>query len=82
MAQREKLIERLKSAPKDFNWGQAVKLMGQLGFRVLEGEGSRVRFHHDERNVTILLHKPHPGSQLPRYAVRMLRDKLLEEGMI
>lgn len=43
--------------------------------------GSRVKFTN-EKNGSILLHKPHPRKELLEYQVKQLREKLEQEGLI
>lgn len=62
MGQKEKLIQRLKSKPKDFTFEDAETLLNYLEFvRSNKGRtsGSRVMFT-SAAHGTILLHKPHP----------------------
>ena len=47
MTKKEKLIQRLKSKPKDFSWNETASLLTGLGFtEVKKGKtgGSRRRF--------------------------------------
>ncbi|MBQ2817205.1 MAG: type II toxin-antitoxin system HicA family toxin [Clostridia bacterium] len=72
MGQKEKLIKRLKSKPKDFTFDEAETLLKYLGFlRSDKGRtsGSRVMFTNDE-GISILLHKPHPRKELLSYQVK------------
>ncbi len=85
MGQKEKLIEKLKSNPKDFTFNEAESLLGYLAFhRHNKGKtsGSRVIFTSDEYKIKILLHKPHPRKELLEYQVRQLVEQLEEEGLI
>ena len=64
MGQKEKLIQRLKSRPKDFTFQEAETLLGYLDYkRSNKGKtsGSRVVFESTE-HANILLHKPHPNN--------------------
>lgn len=66
MGQKEKLIQRLKSRPKDFTFQEAETLLGYLDYkRSNKGKtsGSRVVFESTE-HANILLHKPHPNNEL------------------
>ncbi|MCU7904956.1 MAG: type II toxin-antitoxin system HicA family toxin [Candidatus Thiodiazotropha sp. (ex Epidulcina cf. delphinae)] len=55
-------------------------LLKALGFRQLEGAGSRVRFVKGD--LQIRLHKPHPQRELKAYAVRQVREVLESEGLL
>jgi hypothetical protein len=63
MGTKEKLIERFKSQPKDFNWDELVRLFSIFGYKIDnkgKTSGSRVIFAKGESSYTA--HKPHPGS--------------------
>ena len=84
MGQKEKLIERLKSRPKDFTFSDAETLLRFLSYkRYNKGRtsGSRVMFV-SEGHPAILLHKPHPRKELLSYQIRQLIDILEQEGLI
>ena len=64
-----KLLERLRSKPKDFRWNELTKLLGLLGYRQIEGKGSRVKFYLESPRSLISLHKPHPEEILKTYQI-------------
>ncbi|WP_069658617.1 type II toxin-antitoxin system HicA family toxin [Arcticibacter eurypsychrophilus] len=71
MSKAEKLIERFKSVPADFTWAEIKSVLGILGFEEIgtgKTSGSRCRFINSNK-VVILLHKPHPGSIVKKYAI-------------
>lgn len=77
MSKKEKLIARLLSCPKDFNYNEAKVLLQYLGFEESNKgrtSGSRVEFIR--RKDTILLHKPHPNGDLKTYQVKQLISTL------
>lgn len=83
MGKKEKLIERLKSIPKDFTFSELQALMNALGFEQCEKgrtSGSRVKFVKGE--VFIILHKPHPRKELLEYQVKQVYDNLKKAGLI
>ena len=83
MGKLEKLIQRLKSNPKDFTFDEMNTLLLALGFEVSnkgKTSGSRVKFFKD--NIFIILHKPHPRKELLAYQVKQIIDILTEEGLI
>ena len=85
MGQKEKLIARLKSIPKDFTFDEAESLLGYLTYRRSnqgQTSGSRVIFLSAEYKSKILLHKPHPRKELLEYQVRQLVEQLEQEGLI
>lgn len=84
MGQKDKLIQRLKSKPKDFTFDDAETLLGYLDFsRSNKGRtsGSRVMFTSEEHG-SILLHKPHPQKELKSYQIKQLIEVLEQEGLI
>ena len=84
MTRKEKLIQRLKSKPKDFTWNEMISLLTGLGFsEVKTGKtsGSRRRFINSS-NVIIALHKPHPGNILKRYQIDQIIEILSGEELI
>lgn len=84
MGQKEKLIRKLKSRPKDFTFDEAETLLNYLTYhRSNKGRtsGSRVIFISDEY-APILLHKPHPRKELLDYQIKQLVEVLEQEGLI
>ena len=82
MGQKDKLIKRLKSKPRDFTFEEAETLLNYLGFIASnkgKTSGSRVMFM-SETHGTILLHKPHPRNELKNYQIKQLLDVLEQEG--
>ena len=84
MGQKEKLIQRLKSRPRDFTFNEAETLLVYLSYRRLDKgktSGSRVAFVSDD-HAPILLHKPHPRKELLAYQIKQLIDTLEQEGLL
>ncbi|MBQ7796731.1 MAG: type II toxin-antitoxin system HicA family toxin [Lachnospiraceae bacterium] len=84
MGKKDKLINRLKSKPKDFTFEEAESLLGFFAYeRSDKGKtsGSRVVFKN-QKHPPILLHKPHPGNELKSYQVKQLVSILEQEGLI
>ena len=84
MGQKEKLIKKLKSRPKDFTFEEAEALLKYFAYsRSNKGRtsGSRVMFVSDEY-APILLHKPHPRKELLDYQIKQLIEVLEQEGLI
>lgn len=84
MGQKEKLIKRLKSKPKDFTFEEAETLLGYLSYRRSDKgrtSGSRVAFISED-HAPILLHKPHPRKELLSYQVKQLLETLEQEGLL
>lgn len=84
MGQKEKLIQRLKSRPKDFTFEEAELLLRYFSYeRSDKGRtsGSRVMFVSAE-HPPILMHKPHPRKELLSYQVKQLLELLSQEGLV
>ena len=86
MGNKEKLIERLLSRPKDFTYEEMVTLLSYLGFHLHQGNGSRVKFikenKDDNTNNVIHFHKPHPSRILKMYVLEQVIEKLREDGLL
>ena len=83
MSKKEKLLQRLKSKPKDFTYDEVKKILNNLGF--LEDNkgktsGSKVMFKNID-NKKIALHKPHPSKILKSYQINEI-VRLLKEWRI
>ena len=84
MGKKEKLIERLKSKPKDFTFEEAESLLQYFSYRRSnkgKTSGSRIMFVSDE-HAPILMHKPHPRKELLEYQVKQLIEVLEQEGLL
>ena len=84
MGQKEKLIQRLKTKPKDFSFNDAEALLGYLDYSLVnkgKTSGSRVMFV-SETHGSILLHRPHPQKELKTYQIKQLKKFLEQEGLI
>lgn len=54
MSKVEKLIEKLKSKPKDFTWDEKLKVLNYFGFeQMAQGKtgGSRRKFVNNEKQI-------------------------------
>jgi hypothetical protein len=60
-------------------WKAVEALLIGVGCRVIEGNGSRVRFEKD--GLMISFHRPHPAKEAKRYQVRDARDYLMKIGI-
>ena len=84
MSKKEKLLQRLKSRPKDFTYDEAKAILNSLGFaedNKGKTSGSRVTFIN-EFSAKIDLHKPHPGNVLKSYQINKLINILKEMEVI
>lgn len=63
----------------NLKWRDLEKLVIALGGRVEEGAGSRVLLVLNEEQAAF--HRPHPGKEAKRYAVRLFKEFLLSAGV-
>ena len=85
MGQKDKLLNRLCSHPKDFSFDEVEKLLSYYGYhRINKGKtsGSRIAYISDRHYRPILMHKPHGRKDLLDYQVKQLVDHLKQEGLI
>lgn len=78
MSKVEKLIEKLKSKPKDFTWDEMIKVLNCFGFeQMAQGKtgGSRLKFMNGNKQI-ISLHEPHPQKVLKWYQLDIIIDFL------
>jgi len=78
MGKHDKLFERFMKHPplKDLTFKELETLLSALGFVMIQGSGSRVKFVHADKNLVISLHKPHPSNLLKTYIVKEIQQLL------
>jgi len=84
MSNKEKLLQRLKTKPKDFTYDEAKTILNSLGFvenNKGKTSGSRVVFMN-EYGYKVEMHKSHPGNILKSYQVNSLINELKEMEVI
>ena len=84
MSQKEKLIRRLKTKPKDFNFNEISVLLGYFSYECFnkgKTSGSRIIFVSKEHH-SITLHKPHSRKELLTYQIKQIIEMLEQEGLI
>lgn len=85
MGKEDKQISRLKSIPADYTYSEAKALAARFGYvEKSKGKtsGSRVLLYRESDGRKILLHKPHPGDIMKKYAVRDLLEVFVRNGDI
>ncbi len=80
MSKHDKLLIRLLSKPKTFDWNDLRTVLQGLGYQELQGSGSRVKFYHAETKDVISLHQPHPGNDMKVGAIKDVANHLKEKG--
>ena len=85
MNKKDKLLQRFYGMPKDFTFDELKALFGIYGFTVGNKgatSGSRVEFVNEERNLSYITHKPHPGNIIKTYMMKQVTDYLKRNGFI
>ena len=73
---------RLLDGRRAVTWKELVTLLKSLGYKEIQGDGSRVKFDNGNPDDTINLHRPHPGNQVKDYAVKLVLEKLTRAKML
>ncbi|MCB5194719.1 type II toxin-antitoxin system HicA family toxin [Deefgea salmonis] len=82
MSKAGKLLQRLKSLPRDFTWDDLKSVMSQHGFELHTGAGSARKFIYKKTNYPFAIHEPHPGSIMKPYALKAAVSALKDVGEI
>jgi HicA toxin of bacterial toxin-antitoxin, len=80
-SRHRKTLEAVFAEPTKSNiaWTDIEALLINVGCKLTEGSGSRVKFSHGEE--TLSFHRPHPGKEAIRYQVRDARALLEKIGV-
>jgi len=80
MSKKDKLLTKFLEIPprKNLTFNELDSLLVSCGFRKIEGAGSAVKFYHQENDILINLHKPHPSNILKVYLIKQIQSKLME----
>lgn len=79
MPKKEDLIEKLfrKPYPKNFTMRELNQLMSKCNCEKGEGgRGSGVKYTHTKTNRVLQFDQPHPGNELYKYQVEMVKEFL------
>lgn len=84
MAKHEKALEKMCAipTPSDVKWGELQKVLERLGYKMLNGKGSRRKFYHGDKNALIICHAPHPSPNVDKGCVADVVLHLREHGFI
>lgn len=76
-----KTLQKIFDRPtrSDIEWPHVRSLLIACGANIREGRGSRVRIVLNTRILS--LHTPHPGKELKKYAVELVREFLEISGI-
>lgn len=84
MSQKDKLIKKLKSRPKNMTFDEVEALLNSLDYKKSDKgrtSGSRVIFESD-KHPAILLHKPHLRKEMLEYQIKQIIEILETEEHI
>lgn len=82
MTKHKKLLEKIRRPDSNWVWSELCALLIGLGYRQLEGSGSRVKFDNGDALGLINLHRPLPGNEVKSYVIAQVREKLHTGGLI
>jgi hypothetical protein len=63
----------------DVNWADIVALLKYMGAEISQGKGSRVRIVLND--IRAVFHRPHPGRETDKGALKSMRRFLVEAGV-
>jgi predicted RNA binding protein YcfA (HicA-like mRNA interferase family) len=63
----------------DVNWADIIALLQHIGAEISEGKGSRVRIALN--GIRAVFHRPHPGKETDKGALRSMRRFLVQTGV-
>ncbi|MES2935306.1 MAG: type II toxin-antitoxin system HicA family toxin [Pseudomonadota bacterium] len=66
-------------ASGSLEWRKIEALLVACGAKIIEGNGSRVRF--ELGGIVASFHRPHPAKEAKRYQVRDVREFLIKAGV-
>ena len=80
MPKHERTLSAIFAEPVRANirWSDLESLMAHLGAEITPGGGSMFGFALN--GITTVLHRPHPGKEMPRSLVRRVRTFLEAAG--
>lgn len=85
MNRKDKLLQRFCKNPKDFTFDEMQSLFKSHGFEISNKgatSGSRVEFYNAERDLSYIMHKPHPGNIIKGYVMKQVSTFLKVNGLI
>lgn len=82
MSKIKKVLAKIHTKPTDFTWDELTRIMSYFGYKKLEGDGSRVKFYHKEKNTLLAIHKPHNPTTLRPYQINDTISRLERDGFL
>jgi len=84
MTKIDKLKKKLKMRPRTFSYKDIKRILEHEGYiEDIRGKtsGSRVKFINNNGSI-VEMHKPHPASEVKRYAIEEIAIFLEREGKL
>lgn len=80
-AKHQKTLAQIFENPtrSDINWADIIALLQHVGAEISEGRGSRVRIALN--GIRAVFHRPHPGKETDKGALKSMRRFLIEAGV-
>ncbi len=80
-AKYQKTLAQIFENPvrSDVNWADIIALLHHMGAEISEGKGSRVRIALN--GIRAVFHRPHPGKETDKGALKSMRRFLVEAGV-
>ncbi|WP_375341620.1 type II toxin-antitoxin system HicA family toxin [Massilia phyllosphaerae] len=84
MSKYSKALAKISATPppSNFKWDDLKALLEHLGYRMLNGDGSRRKFYHKEKDLLIICHRPHPSPDVDKGCIVDVVDHLKTHGFI
>ena len=84
MAQADKIIEKIKAKPTPSNirWDELVLALKHLGYEMILNKGSGRKFYCAQKDNMISLHQPHPDNEVKPFYIKLVRETLIDIGLI
>ena len=82
MSRRDKLLARLRTYPKDFEWSELETFLRGLGYDVVKKSGGSKRKFVGKDLPLISLHEPHPDNVVKSVYLKQVVEALEESGII
>ncbi len=82
MTKQEKLLNKFISRPTKFLYNELIRLLRGLGYKELQGSGSRIVFQNKEIKHSIKLRKPQPDKVLKRYQIDLIIQELKSKNLL
>lgn len=80
-ARHQETLELIFENPvrSDVNWADIIAMLKHMGAEITEGKGSRVRIALN--GIRAVFHRPHPGKETDKGALKSMRRFLVEAGV-